>query len=334
MRHQVAEADPGPWDLYWCDTTWARETYGKGSLVLPEHARICHFPQHFELTRKDFMAKNLKAFRRLAEREPVPHQHLLDVSFSFVPETFWLPHDYGMFVESFKRQPGSVWIMKPAGSAQGRGIFLIRKLSEVLAFRKDHRFPVAGAPQDKPDQAYIVQRYLERPYLIGGKKFDLRLYVLVTSYQPLVAWVYREGFARFSGFPYSLEDIGNSQVHLTNVAVQKKAEGYDKSKGCKWLMTQLRRFIAARHSEQAAEEMLTLIYRLFLTSLHAVQPRVAKDPRCFELYGFDVLLDADLKPHLIEVNASPALTADTPTDYALKRALLEDTFHIVDVLRR
>lgn len=48
-----------------------------------------------------------------------------------MPATFWLPHDYRMFVEDFKKHPGSTWIMKPVGSAQGKGIFLISKLSQV-----------------------------------------------------------------------------------------------------------------------------------------------------------------------------------------------------------
>jgi tubulin polyglutamylase TTLL9 len=330
MGWQQVEGDASDWDVYWCDTAFARETYTTKGFQLKDGAMICHFPHHYELTRKDMMAKNLKTFRRQLEKDPTMQDGTLDCS--FMPETFWLPHDYGIFVELFKKLPGSVWIMKPVGSAQGKGIFLIKKLKEILDFKRDHRFKPG---EEKPDtQAYIVQRYLERPYLIFGKKFDLRLYVLVTSYQPLQVWVYREGFARFSGFPFSMEDISNNQVHLTNVAIQKKAEGYDKSKGCKWLMTQVCRYLRTKHGNAPVDEMLDQLYSLILTSLRAVQSRMAVDRHCFEIYGYDVLIDKDLKPWLIEVNASASLTADTPTDYQLKVAMLEDAFHVLDLEHR
>ena len=69
-------------------------------------------------------------------------------------------------------------------------------------------------------------------------------------------------------------------------------------------------------------------------SLLAVQPRVIHDKHCFELYGYDVMIDAALKPWLIEVNASPSLTADTQEDYDLKFGMLDDTFTLLDVERR
>jgi tubulin polyglutamylase TTLL9 len=55
------------------------------------------------------------------------------------------------------------------------------------------------------------------------------------------------------------------------------------------------------------------------------------DKRCFELYGFDILIDSDLKPWLLEVNGSPSMTANTQLDYELKLSVLDDTFTIVDM---
>ena len=62
---------------------------------------------------------------------------------------------------------------------------------------------------DEDVENYVVQRYITNPYLVGGKKFDLRLYVLVTSYMPLTVWVYRSGFARFSAFRLYLDTKGS-----------------------------------------------------------------------------------------------------------------------------
>ena len=99
---------------------------------------------------------------------------------------------------------------------------------------------------------YIVQRYLDRPYLIGGKKFDLRVYALVMSYMPLVVYLFRSGFARFTHHRYSTntEDIGNTFIHLTNVAVQKHSQAYTGQ--AKWGANNVRKFLTARHGVEKA----------------------------------------------------------------------------------
>ena len=90
--------------------------------------------------------------------------------------------------------------MKPVGKAQGKGIFLINKMSQIAGWKKVNKTskPNINAKnqgqeikdEDSPE-AYIVQKYIDNPYLIGGKKFDIRVYVLITSYYPLVIYVHR-----------------------------------------------------------------------------------------------------------------------------------------------
>lgn len=137
--------------------------------------------------------------------------------------------------------------------------------------------PAAMRPQT---ENYVVSRYIEDPLLIGGKKFDLRIYVVVLNYKPLqvfaryILWpcvpfaacrgpcfskletklvpftmlqVYMSqlGFARFCNIKYSSEvaEMDNQFVHLTNVAIQKHGDEYNSKHGNKWPLTDLRLYL-------------------------------------------------------------------------------------------
>jgi tubulin polyglutamylase TTLL9 len=134
--------------------------------------------------------------------------------FDFISTSYVLPQEHALFQEEFKRNSGGVWIMKPVGKAQGKGIFLINKLSQIANWKKDPRLNRKGLNSEDTEEgpeAYIVQRYIDNPYLIGGKKFDIRIYVLVTSYYPLQVYIHRNGFCRFSNYQFTMnsKDISN-----------------------------------------------------------------------------------------------------------------------------
>ncbi|XP_071959133.1 probable tubulin polyglutamylase TTLL9 isoform X2 [Antedon mediterranea] len=322
-----AKEDETDFDFFWADRNWMKEYFDQ--CYMDEHVRINHFRNHYELTRKNLMVKNLKRYRKQLDREV---GKLEAAKCDFFPTTFELPSEYHMFVDEFKKLPGSIWIMKPIAKSQGKGIFLFRKLKDITDWKKSDVYRTRDDKVDdkEPPETYIVSRYIERPYLIGGRKFDIRIYVLVTSYVPLKAWLYRSGFARFSNTRFSLESIDDTYVHLTNVAVQKTAPDYDPEKGCKWSMQQLRQYLTARYGIEAVEKMFLLMNDIFILSLQSVKKVMINDKHCFEMYGYDVLLDVDLKPWLIEINASPSLTASNQQDYELKYGLLEDVICIVD----
>ena len=318
--------EEGDWDFYWCDVAWMREHFDH--CYMEEHQRVNHFRNHYELTRKNLMAKNLKRLKKSIEKESKVEAAKCD----FFPTTFELPSEYHIFVEEFKKRPGTIWIMKPAGKAQGKGIFLFRKLKDITDWKKEDYFHHDEDKETKePPETYVVQRYIDNPYLIGGKKFDIRVYLLVTSYSHLKVWLYRSGFARFSNTRYSLDSISDTFVHLTNVAVQKTAPDYDPEKGCKWSLQELRMYMTARHGQEIVKQLFRQMDDIFIKSLQSVQKIVINDKHCFELYGFDLMIDNHLKPWIIEVNASPSLTASSPTDYDLKFGLLEDVLHVIDL---
>jgi hypothetical protein len=120
---------------------------------------------------------------------------------------------------------------------QGKGIFLINKLSQVKKWEK-----LSAASKMSAPEVYVVSRYVDSPLLVGGKKFDLRLYVLVLSFKPLVAYLSDLGFARFCNVKYeeNMDDLDNKFMHLTNVYVQKHGDGYNTVHGNKWSLQKLR----------------------------------------------------------------------------------------------
>ncbi|XP_068198943.1 probable tubulin polyglutamylase TTLL9 [Antennarius striatus] len=327
LRHRpgwVEVKNDGEWDFNWCDVAGLRENFDQ--CYMKEHMRINHFPNHYELSHKNLMVKNLKRYQRNLERDTC---RLEASKCDFFPSTFALPSEYHLFLEEFKRNPGSIWIMKPVAKSQGKGIFLFKKLKD-MDWKKD-RTRSEEQKDATQEENYVVQRYIEKPYLINGRKFDLRVYVLVTSYVPLKAWLYRDGFARISNTRFSLSSIDDKYMHLTNVAIQKAAPDYDPEKGCKWQMQQLRRYLTAKNGRDVVEILFKEMDNIFVSSLLSVQKVIINDKHCFELYGYDILLDQNLKPWLIEVNASPSHTASSQEDYEMKYRLLEDTLNVVDM---
>ena len=93
-----------------------------------------------------------------------------------------------------------------------------------------------GEPSADLSTDYVISKYIKNPLLVGGKKFDMRIYCLVTSYNPIKAYLFQLGFCRFCNEKFSIDeaDINNIYMHLTNVAIQKKYEKYSASHGGKW----------------------------------------------------------------------------------------------------
>lgn len=82
--------------------------------------------------------------------------------------------------------------MKPDGGSQGDGIYLIRDPGDLK---------LAAGPQAKQS---VVQEYIQKPLLIDKLKFDIRLYVLIRSLEPLEIYIAKEGLTRFCTEPYQV----------------------------------------------------------------------------------------------------------------------------------
>jgi len=91
------------------------------------------------------------------------------------------------FTELKKSEPKrNTWITKPVNGCQGKGIHILDDLKDL-----------------NPNEICVISRYISNPLLINSHKFDLRIYVAITSYEPLRIYVYKEGLARFASESYS-----------------------------------------------------------------------------------------------------------------------------------
>ena len=187
--------------MIWDDTRVSVE----GISELKAFQRFNHFPAMSEISRKDALAKNILKICKVLPQE-----------FDFVPKTWIMPGDYSSLLsyanEMKKYQQKKTYIMKPSNGAMGHGIKLYRNVDKIV-----------------PTENYVVQEYISNPYLLDGFKFDLRIYALVTSCDPLRAFIFNNGLVRLGTEEYQEPNESNIDhlfMHLTNYSVNKRNKSH------------------------------------------------------------------------------------------------------------
>ena len=300
------------WQIGWSNIAMRSQVYQN----LTAFQKVNHFPRTHEITKKDNLFKNITKMQSLHGKR----------HYNFIPETYVLPNDSCQLSEEMDKQREVLWIVKPAGSSQGRGIFLTNKIAEV-----------------PPGQFMVASRYISNPLLINNLKFDLRIYVAVTSIDPLRIYIYKEGMARFATEPYDLKNPRNRFVHLTNYSLNKYAPNFqdlgEDGKGFKWTLTALRSFLESSGVkfdgiwEGIKDIVVKTIVSIETVINAAMSMYVPFSSNCFELFGFDILIDENLRPWLLEVNLSPSMNTDTSIDLKIKSVLITDLLNLVGVRR-
>ena len=170
-------------------------------------------------------------------------------------------------------------------------------------------------PCVKFTEMHVVQRYVDRPLCFSGYKLDLRIYVLLLSAQPLRVYWYRDCLVRFATHKYDMSDIDNQYAHLTNTSINKNSGAIGVG-GCKWSM---HRFKREQPDHPLNTPLLWVRIRAIINlTLLSIAADIPDNGGCFELLGYDVIVDEALKPWLLEVNTSPALGVECDVDRQVK----------------
>ena len=181
--------------------------------------------------------------------------------YTYMPETYVLPKDHDLFVnEKLKdfdlNDKTRLWLLKPVASSRGRGIRLLTELDNI-------------------PKKIIATHYIYNPHLINGRKYDLRLYLLVTGYTPLKIYLFDNGLARFCSEQYDLdpEKMSDRYIHLTNYSINKTSLNFEQNDsvndefGEKWTLFTLKHYFEKNklNFENVWTKIKDIIIKIVLT---------------------------------------------------------------------
>lgn len=313
------------WNVFWTDSG---QQVAKHIRRMKLYQRINHFPGMINIYRKNCLTRTIHRMAKIDSME-----------YNFYPKTWIVPHHYNEVKQYLSSNTfggeatmNRIVIVKPSGGAQGKGIFLTMSSNMI-----------------RQNQDCVVQEYIANPYLIDGYKFDLRVYCLVVSCDPLRILVYKDGLVRFCTTRYVPPDTSNidcSYMHLTNYAINKNNENYvennnDDQNCSKRSLLWLWEWLASEGKNSVI--VWKAIVDVIVKTLVATQAHLKRNYNssklgendspltCFEVLGFDIMLTDELQPILVEVNHTPSFRTDSMLDLHVKRGLIENTLKILNV---
>jgi len=264
-----------------------------------------------EIYRKDLLYKNYYNMKKKFPNE-----------FSYMAETYTY-EDLNQFRElnkNYHRSENNLWLVKLKNGTGGKGIRFLGNITDIT--KKD-----------------LVTRYISNPLLIDGRKFDFRLYVLVTGNDPLKIYHFGESVVRLATEMYdlNLDNLNNKFKHLTNTHINVR----NKKRKNKFVMSlnDTKAYIEKSYNIEFSKiwnDINDLIIKTLISIRQIKFDRKKKynlkSNNLYQLFGFDVIVDSNFKPWLLEVNTLPNLSIIERSQKKLKYKLMIDIFNIIGMV--
>lgn len=225
----------------------------------------------------------------------------------------------------------NLWVLKPSCLNRGRGVHIFKDLNFLKQKIQEYsQEPEMGA-------SLIVQKYIEKPLLINGRKFDIRMWVLITH--NIECYIFKEGYLRTSSMIYKIDNINidNKYMHLTNNAIQRYSDNYGSfEEGNQISFKNFNSYLHENYNE-SIEKILEQTKKLINKSYLAIKNKIIKDTNkmncCFEIFGYDFIVDSEFNVWLIEVNTNPCLEESSSLLKILIPRMINDAFKLtIDVI--
>jgi hypothetical protein len=177
----------------------------------------------------------------------------------------------------------------------------------------------------------IVQKYIEKPLLYYGRKFDIRMWVIITH--KLEVFAFKEGHLKTSSVPYDI-NITNSYVHITNYSIQKYNDNFSKFEhGNEVSFTDFQNYLNEAYSTKqinVRKDIFTEMKDIIEISCRAVINKINTNNRkySFEVFGYDFIMDSEFNVFLLEVNTNPGLEESSPLIKSLVPRMLDDALRL------
>lgn len=244
-------------------------------------------------------------------------------------------------------QGKNIWILKPTGLNRGKGIHVVDSVKEVKRIVKqtciEHymvKHPQSASIKFKAKTAdkkpvqesktFVVQKYIESPFLMRNRKFDIRVWVLVN--QDMDLFFFREGYIRMSSAEYSVDRLEDDYIHLTNNAIQRNCPTYGTQEDGNQLSFQDLQMYMKENCPQVdfnrdIVEKMKVQTQIAFSSV-SKKLNAMRRKHCFELFGLDFMLDSDLNCWLIEANTNPCIEESSRLLKTLLPRMLDDMFKL------
>lgn len=307
------------------DLVWLRRRVPEIFDHLRPQQIINHLPNEREIVQKGLLAGNLSRYQ---QTKPTPSLN------SFYPETYRLydPKERKAFLKQLpdKDDPKNLWIMKPCDLSSGTGVKVLWQFDDFKQHFANHfNVHVEGYGE----QEYIIQRYIQNPLLLEGKKSEIRVYFIIASLSPLIILYYPEGQVRLCSETFKLGDYDNPLRHITNTHQQKLASEQPlDTKALKWTFAKLQDYLMQQRMTDDPDYLKsTLTPKLEAILRHSIEAsydklKIApKGSLCFGYFGADFILDNKLNPWLTEIQLNPGLSMSDPVKHRIIEGFFTDS---------